>query len=90
MAYAHFFAGRDEEASRLAEIATRQQPNYLAGLRILMACYAVTGRFDEAHASCAAIMQIDSSQRGMAWAPFQRPQDMQKLREAYQAAGMPE
>jgi TolB-like protein/class 3 adenylate cyclase len=93
MAYAHFFAGRHEEASRLAEIATRQQPNYLAGLRIMMACYAVTGRLDEARASCAAVMKIVPSQRlsgDKAWAPFQRPQDMQKLREAYRAAGMPE
>jgi TolB-like protein len=91
MAYAHFFAGRYEEASKLAEIATRQQPNYLAGLRIMTACYAVTGRLDEARASYAAVMQIDPSQRlsGKAWAPFQ-PQDMQKLREAYQVAGMPE
>jgi adenylate cyclase len=93
MAYAHFFAGRHEEASILAAIATQQQPNYLAGQRIMMACHAVLGRLDEARASCDTVMQIDPSQRASGVktrAPFQRPQDMQKLREALLVAGMPE
>jgi tetratricopeptide (TPR) repeat protein len=92
MAYAHFFAGRHDEASRLAATGSRHQPNYLSGQRIVMACHAVMGRLDEARASCAAAMQLDPTQRvsgGKAWAPF-RPQDMQKLREAFRAAGMPE
>jgi adenylate cyclase len=93
MAYAHFFAGRHNEASRIAAMATRQQPNYLPGLRVMMACHAVTGRVDEARASCAVAMQIDPDQRisgERARGPFQRPQDLQKLRDAYRIAGMPE
>jgi len=92
MAYAHFFAGRHEEASKLAATATQQQPNYLAGQRIMMACHAVMGRLDEARASCATVMQIDPSQRvsgNKARAPFQRPEDMKKLKEAFLIAGMP-
>jgi tetratricopeptide (TPR) repeat protein len=92
MAYAHFFAGRHEEASKLATTATQQQPNYLAGQRIMMACHAVMGRLDEARASCATVMQIDPSQRVSAdrtRAPFQ-PHDMQKLDKAFLVAGMPE
>jgi adenylate cyclase len=93
MAYAHFFAGRHEEASKLAATATQQQPNYLAGQRIMMACHAVMGRLDEARASCATVMQIDPSQRvsgNKARAPFQRPEDIKKLKEAFLIAGMPE
>ena len=92
-AYAHFFAGRHEEASKVAATAIRQQPNYLAGQRIMMACHAAMGRLDEARASCAAVMQIDPSQRvsgDKAWGPFQRPEDMKKLKEAFLIAGMPE
>jgi adenylate cyclase len=92
MAYAHFFAGRHDEASRIAAAATRQQPNYLPGQRIMMACHAVTGRLEEARASCAVAMQIDPSQQvsgDKSLAPF-RPQDLRKLREAYRLAGMPE
>jgi TolB-like protein/class 3 adenylate cyclase len=93
MAYAHFFVGRHEEASKVAATAIRQQPNYLVGQRIMMACHAVMGRLDEARASCAAVMQIDPSQRvsrDKAWGPFQRPQDMKKLKEAFLIAGMPQ
>jgi len=91
-AFAHFFAGRHEEASRLAATATLQQPNYLPAQRMMMACHAMMGRLGEARASCAIVMQIDPSQRvsrDNISAPFQ-PQDMQKLREAFRVAGMPE
>ena len=79
--------------SGYAATAIRQQPNYLAGQRIMMACHAAMGRLDEARASCAAVMQIDPSQRvsrDKAWGPFQRPQDMKKLKEAFLIAGMPQ
>ncbi len=93
MAYAHFFIGQYDEACRLAAMATRSQPNYLAGLRIMMVCQAVTGRLDEARATCDVVMQIDPSLRtsgNKSWAPFQRAEDLQKLREAYRLAGIPE
>jgi adenylate cyclase len=92
MAYAHFLAGRHDEALRLATVATGQQPNYLAGQRILLGCQAVTGRLEEARANCAIALQIDPGQRvsgDKSLAPF-RPQDLRKLREAYRLAGMPE
>jgi len=92
MAYAYFLSDQYEQACRLAGMATQQQPNYLAGLRIMMACHAVSGRLDEAREVCTVVMQIDPIQRvsrDKAWAPFRAP-DLQKLREAYRAAGMPE
>ena len=53
LAYAHFFAGRNEEASSWAATAVRQQPNYLSAQRIMMACHAMSGRIEEAREICA-------------------------------------
>jgi adenylate cyclase len=93
MAYAHFFAGRNDEASALATDVVRQQPNFLAGRRIMMACHAVAGRIDEARQAGAAALRIDPTQRisaSNARAPFRRPQDVDKLEQAFRIAGMPE
>jgi TolB-like protein/class 3 adenylate cyclase len=93
MAYAHFFAGRNDEASALATVVVRQQPNFVPGQRIMMACHAVAGRLDEARQACAAALRIDPTQRisvSNARAPFRRPQDIDKLAQAFRIAGMPE
>jgi adenylate cyclase len=93
MAYAHFFAGRNDEASVWAANVGRQQPNYLAGQRIMMACHAMAGRIDEARQACAVAMQTDPNQRisvSNARAPFRRQQDIDKLAQAFRIAGMPE
>jgi TolB-like protein/class 3 adenylate cyclase/Flp pilus assembly protein TadD len=93
MAYAHFFAGRNDEASALATDVVRQQPNFVPGQRIMMACHAVAGRIDEARQACAAALRIDPTQRisvSNARAPFRRPQDIDKLEGAFRIAGMPE
>jgi adenylate cyclase len=93
MAYAHFFAGRNDEASALATVVVRQQPNFVPGQRIMMACHAVAGRIDEARQACAAALRIDPTQRisvSNARAPFRRLQDIDKLEQAFRIAGMPE
>jgi adenylate cyclase len=93
MAYAHFFAGRNDEASALATNVVRQQPNYLAAQLVMMACHAIAGRIDEARQACAAVLRIDPTQRisvSSARAPFRRPQDVDKLEQAFRIAGMPE
>jgi adenylate cyclase len=93
MAYAHFFAGRNDEASALVTDVVRQQPNFVPGQRIMMACHAVAGRIDEARQACAAALRIDPTQRisvSSARAPFRRPQDIDRLEEAFRIAGMPE
>ena len=53
LAYAHFFAGRNEEASTWATRALRQQPNYRTAQFILAACHAMSGRIEEAREICA-------------------------------------
>ena len=93
MAYAHFFAGRNAEASALATDVVRQQANFVPGQRIMMACHAMAGRIDEARQACAAALRIDPTQRisvSNARAPFRRPQDIDKLEQAFRIAGMPE
>ena len=93
MAYAHFFAGRNDEASALAAAVVRQQPNFVPGQRIMMACHAVAGRIDEARQACAAALRIDPTQRisvSNARAPFRRQQDIDKLEQGFRIAGMPE
>ena len=93
MAYAHFFAGRTDEASVWATNVVRQQPNYLAGQRIMTACHAMAGRIDQARQACAVAMRIDPTQRisvSNARAPFRRSEDIDKLAQAFRIAGMPE
>ena len=59
LAYGHFFAGRNEEASTWAATAIRQQPNFLVAQRIMMACHAMSGRVKEAREICARLMQLN-------------------------------
>jgi len=93
LAYAHFFAGRNEEASSWAATAVRQQQNYLSSQRILMACHAMSGRIEGAREICARLMQLNPDQRISLIqdrAPFRRVQDIERLAQAFRIAGMPE
>ncbi len=93
MASAHFFAGRYEDGSLWAKIAVQQNPNYVAALRMLMACHAMAGQAEEARQAWAVARQIDPTQRisiVLKRSPFRRPQDIQRYAEALRRAGMPE
>jgi TolB-like protein/class 3 adenylate cyclase/Flp pilus assembly protein TadD len=93
LAYGHFFAGRNEEASSWAATAVRQQPNYLSAQRIMMACHAMSGRLEEAREVCARAMQLNPAQRisGIKnLGPYRRPEEIERLAQAFRIAGMPE
>ena len=93
MAFAHFLAGRNEEASSWAATAVRRQPNFLAGQRVMMACHAMSGRVEEARQACMLALQLDPTLRisGIKdGAPFRRAEDIERLAQAYRIAGMPE
>lgn len=93
LAYAHFFAGRDNEASMWATFAVRQQPNYLSAQFIRMACYAVSEQIGEAQEICAHIMRLKPTLRISQIresTPFRRPEDIERLAQAYRIAGIPE
>ena len=93
LAYAHFLAGRNEDALSWATTSLRQQPNFVASHRVMMACQAMIGRVDEARQTCVLALQLDPTQRisGITVrAPFRRPEDIDKLAHAFRIAGMPE
>ncbi len=92
-AFAHFIAGRFDEAWPLAEAATREQPNYLSGIRIAAACDICAGRKDEARRFIAQALHLDPELRisnlkdrvGQI-----RPEYFEKYAEALRLAGLPE
>src|SRR5262249_29443732 len=62
-AFAHFFAGRYEEAISWAEKAFWERPNILATLRITAASYALAGRLEEARKAVARALELDADMR---------------------------
>jgi TolB-like protein len=93
LAFAHFFAGRHEEASSWAATAIGQQPNHVAAHRIMMACHAMSGQVEKARQECVLALQLDPTQRIAGIkdkAPYRRSQDIEKLARAFRIAGMPE
>jgi adenylate cyclase len=93
LAWAHFLAGRNEDASTWAATAVRQQPIFLPGQRIMMACHAMSGRVEEARQACMLALQLDPTQRISGIkdrTPFRRAEDIERLAQAFRIAGMPE
>jgi TolB-like protein/class 3 adenylate cyclase len=93
MAYAHFFAGRYEEASSWAKIYVQQNPNHVVAHRILMACHAMSGKVQEARQACVLALKLDPGQRISRikdWGPWRRAEYVETLSHALRIAGMPE
>jgi len=93
-AFAHFFAGRYEEATSWAEKAFWERPNILATLRVAAASYALAGRREEARKAVARALELDPDMRlsnlkdriGI----FRHSEDYAKYAEALRKAGLPE
>ena len=93
IAFAHFLAGRHEEAITWAETALRERPNYGAALRELAAANALLGRMPEAEKAMARLREIDPTRRVSTvkdWLPLRRPDDLTRLQEGLRRAGLPE
>jgi adenylate cyclase len=93
MAFAHFLAGRYEEAITWAEAALRQRPTYLASVRELAAANALAGRLSDAQKAMARLRQLDPARRVSTvkdWVPLRRPDDLKRLQEGLRQAGLPE
>jgi TolB-like protein len=92
-AFAHFFAGRYEEAVSWAEKAYWERPNILATLRIAAASNALAGRLEKAQWAVARALELDPDMRlsnlkdriGI----FGRPKDYAKYADALRKAGLP-
>jgi tetratricopeptide (TPR) repeat protein len=92
-AFAHFFAGRYDEASSWAEKAIREQPNWPPALRIAAASNALAGRLGEAQKAIARVRLLDPAKRVSNirdWIPLRRSEDLAKFAEGLRKAGLPE
>jgi TolB-like protein len=93
-AFAHFFAGRYDEATAWAEKAFWERPNILATLRIAAASNALAGRLEEARKAIGRALELDPEMRvsnlegRIGW--FRRPEDFAKYADALRKAGLPE
>jgi tetratricopeptide (TPR) repeat protein len=92
-AYAHFFAGRNDEASLWADKAFRERPNYLPAVRIAAASNALAERMEEAHKAMARLRESDptlhiSNLKNLL--PLRRPEDFARFAEGLRKAGLPE
>jgi TolB-like protein len=93
MAFAHFIAGRDQEASDWAALAGRVKPNWMPALRVAIAANAMLGRMEEARHGVQEYERIDPDvtiRKICEHYPFQREQDKQRLTEALRKAGIRE
>jgi TolB-like protein len=92
-AFAHFLAGRYDEASSWADMALWEQTNYLTTILIAAASSALAGRLTDAQKSIARLRDLDPALRLANikdWAPFRRPEDLARFKNGLQKAGLPE
>jgi tetratricopeptide (TPR) repeat protein len=92
IAFAHFFAGRYDEASSCAEQVLRERPSFHMALRMAAAGHALAGRLDLARNATARLRDIDptlriSSLRDLT--PMRRPEDIARYAEGLRKAGLP-
>jgi TolB-like protein len=93
MAFAHFIAGRDEEAAGWAAMGLRVKPNWLPALRVAIASNALLGQLDEAHRALNLYFQIDpgvSIAKMCEFYPLRRDADRQRLIAGMRKAGVPD
>jgi tetratricopeptide (TPR) repeat protein len=92
-AFAHFLAGRYDEAASWAQRALREQPNYPSANRILAASRAHAGELHEAREAMAHLRELDPALRvsnlGDVY-PLQRPEDLARVADGLRLAGLPE
>ena len=93
LAFANFFAGRDEEATKWAMSAIGHRPIFVEAWFILAASQAMAGRLDAAKEACARLMELNPALRVSAVrdrGPFRRAPGIERLARALRLAGMPE
>jgi tetratricopeptide (TPR) repeat protein len=92
ISFAHFYAGRYDDAAAWAEKALAAAPNHAAALRVLAATHALAGRLKEAQSAIARMCELDSSYRisYVKRLPSRRPDHTAKYEEGLRKAGLPE
>jgi tetratricopeptide (TPR) repeat protein len=93
LAFAHFFAGRYDEAASWAEKALREQPSWIPALRTAAASHALAGHAQEAQLTMARLRQLAPQiriSRLKDLMPLRRPDDLNRFTEGLRRAGLPE
>ena len=92
-AFAHFLAGRYDEASSWAQKALWDRPNYLTALRLAAASSALAGHLEDARQAIERLREIDPTLRVSNLndrIPLRRPDHLAKYAEGLRKAGLPE
>jgi tetratricopeptide (TPR) repeat protein len=92
-AYAHFFAGRYDEALSWAQKAMGKQPKYFPAISIAAVSSAFGGRLEEAQKTMALLRRLDPGRRISNLKdriPLRRPEDLARYEEGLRLAGLPE
>jgi adenylate cyclase len=93
MAWAHFFAGRFDEALSWAETGLREQSNFFMAACVAAASAAFAGRTDEAKKAMARVRELNPALRLSNLKdliPIHRAEDFERWREGMKLAGLPE
>jgi adenylate cyclase len=91
--FAHFCAGRYDDAVSWAEKALGEAPNFAPALRSLAAAKALAGRLEDAQEAIARMRELDSGYRISDVKdrfPSRRPEYIAKYEEGLRKAGLPE
>ena len=91
--FAHFFAGRYDEALLHARHVLQENPDFHPALRLSVAANALTGHAEHAQRSLARLRQIDPILRVSNLTdltPLCRPQDVDRYSGAMRMAGLPD
>jgi tetratricopeptide (TPR) repeat protein len=93
MAWAHFFAGRYQEAMTSAQKALHEQSNYFLALSILAGSCSAAGREAEARSALESLRRLDPDLRVSSLRevfPIRRSEHFARLAEALRKAGLPD
>ncbi len=93
MAFAHFFAGRYDDAASWAEKALREQPDWVPALRTAAASFALAGNLEGAQRAMGR-MRVLAPQIRVSnlkdLMPLRRSEDLTRFTEGLRKAGLPE
>jgi TolB-like protein/Tfp pilus assembly protein PilF len=93
MAFAHFFAGRYDEAWSWADRAARGEPRFVPAVRIAAASSALAGRLEDAQNCVTRLRQVDPTFRVShveTASTLRRLENRMRFAEGLRIAGLPE
>jgi tetratricopeptide (TPR) repeat protein len=92
-AFAHFLAGRYDQALSWAAKAMWAQTNYTTPLFVAAASSALAGRIVEARKAMVRLLELDPALRianVKDWIPLRRHEDLERFEDGLRKAGLPE